>query len=250
MKIRVSPRAGFTLIELLVVISIIAILAGIALPAFTQVIEKGNQTKALSNAKQIYMGLKLFAGDFDGEFPNKKWVTGKTYGATGLDALSGNSTSNDAFRWIVPEYIKSENIFYIAKSRWSTGIPDENTSSGHALEGGENHWAYVINLSDTSNPNLPVIADGFKSATTATYSAVETEQGGLWKGKAAIVVRVDGSGKVEKLSKIEGQTASTIELVGPVGETEQKNIFTTHTDNWLSTTQVPVNPEAAGGGAG
>ena len=57
MKKRMS--AAFTLIELLVVITIIAILASIALPAFTSVQQKGKQTKALSNAKQIAIALRL-----------------------------------------------------------------------------------------------------------------------------------------------------------------------------------------------
>lgn len=240
MKIRVSPRAGFTLIELLVVISIIAILAGIALPAFTQVIERGNQTKALSNAKQIYMGVKLFAGDYDGEFPNKVWQANTSYGSANTN-LTATSTSNEAFRWIVPEYIKSENIFYLAKSRWSSLTPDENTADGEALKGGENHWAYVRSLTDTSNPNLPLIADGF-STVLGVYSPDETARGGLWKGKAAIVVRVDGSGRVEKLQT---QGTNAYKLWGPVGAAAENDVFMTQTANWYTNNQSPLNPEPA-----
>ena len=48
---------AFTLIELLIVVTIIAVLASIALPAFNGVKERGDQTKDLSNAKQIALGL-------------------------------------------------------------------------------------------------------------------------------------------------------------------------------------------------
>ena len=45
--------SAFTLIELLVVITIIAILASIALPVFNGVTERANQTKDLSNANRL-----------------------------------------------------------------------------------------------------------------------------------------------------------------------------------------------------
>lgn len=231
MKLRLTPREGFTLIELLVVISIIAILAGIAVPAFTGVIERGNQTKDLSNAKQIYLGLKLYGTDNDGKFPNIPWTADNT----GTGEIEN---SNQAFQHVVPDYIKSEKIFYLAKSAWTPKAPDENIASGKALEGGENQFAYVTNLTDTSNPNFPLIADGF-GATPGVYATDETAKGGVWKGKAAVVIRVDGSGKVEKVKSTDQK------VYGQTGQTGDKDIFATVDDGtWLSSTgkQVPVNP--------
>jgi prepilin-type N-terminal cleavage/methylation domain-containing protein len=59
-------RKGFTLIEVLVVIAVIAILAGIMFPVFSQVREKGRQVMCLSNQKQIGMALRMYQQDYDG----------------------------------------------------------------------------------------------------------------------------------------------------------------------------------------
>ena len=56
-------RKGFTLIELLVVIAIIAILAAILFPVFARAREKARQTSCLSNAKQMGLGMMMYAQD-------------------------------------------------------------------------------------------------------------------------------------------------------------------------------------------
>ena len=81
--------SAFTLIELLVVIAIIAILASFALPAYTSVQERAQQTKDLSNAKQIVLALKQFASDNNGAFPSK--APGADYNAA--SALTSSSVS-------------------------------------------------------------------------------------------------------------------------------------------------------------
>jgi prepilin-type N-terminal cleavage/methylation domain-containing protein len=59
-------KTGFTLIELLVVIAVIALLAGLALPALQQSREASNQTKCLSNMRQLSAAYLLMVADKDG----------------------------------------------------------------------------------------------------------------------------------------------------------------------------------------
>ena len=217
---------AFTLIELLVVIAIIAVLASIALPVFSTVQERGAQTKDLSNAKQIGLGLKLYAGDNDGQFP----------------AVAASATANDAFAKLVPQYIPTEKIFYLAKSKWTPALPDEvfGTDAAGAplatnVAAGENNFAYVNNLTDTSNPNFPLVADGFVAATPGTYTNDETAKGGVWKGKKAVVVRADISANVEKCN-------SAFKVLGKTGAATDADIFAS-SSTWLAATQTALNPK-------
>ena len=194
-----SPKtqSAFTLIELLVVISIIAILAGIALPVFSEVQVKGAQANVLSNSKQVGLACRLWADDYNGTYP------GFELDQNGKLTAKQMSDSNSAFAQLFEAgYMKNEKIFFCTKSKFTPVPGDEKfTNSGDILKAGENHFAYVLGHSTTSNPNYPLIADGFASEGTHTYDTNPEKKGGVWKGKKAIVVRVDNSAEIAIVNK-------------------------------------------------
>ncbi|MFI3327342.1 MAG: prepilin-type N-terminal cleavage/methylation domain-containing protein [Clostridia bacterium] len=60
-KAKLKNSKGFTMIELIIVIAIIVILAAIAVPTFAGFIDNANKTSATSEARNVYMALKIIA---------------------------------------------------------------------------------------------------------------------------------------------------------------------------------------------
>jgi len=65
---RRGPEKGFTLIELIVVIGVIAILAGLLLPALAQAKDRSRAIKCVGNEKQMGVGMELYIQDY-GYYP-------------------------------------------------------------------------------------------------------------------------------------------------------------------------------------
>lgn len=63
-------RAGFSLIELLVVVAIIAILAAVLFPIYTNSIKAASRSKCQSNLKQIMSAFESYTADYSGCYPN------------------------------------------------------------------------------------------------------------------------------------------------------------------------------------
>lgn len=62
-------RRAFTLVEMLVVIAVIAILAGLLLPAIAKSKDKARDIQCLNNLRQLGSAVFLYAGDHDQMLP-------------------------------------------------------------------------------------------------------------------------------------------------------------------------------------
>lgn len=177
---------AFTLIELLVVIAIIALLAGVCTPVYQKAVMSGQQTAAMQNARQIGLGLRAYANDFGGAYP------------TGTNSYGQQiTTSNDAFRSLIPTYIDNEQIFVVTRSLDGPKADNVINPSTEILKAGENHYAYVAGLNSSSNSLWPLVMDGANAQ--GIYSTDEGSLGGVWNGTKAIVINTDSSAHIVPL---------------------------------------------------
>jgi prepilin-type N-terminal cleavage/methylation domain-containing protein len=156
MKVNRKTRGAFTLIELLVVIAIIGILASSAMPAYNGIQERAKRTKDVNNIKQILLGCRAFAADWEGIYPSFDPDADQSGGGGGEDD-SEFTTSTDAFNVLIPDYIDTEIVFWIQTKHPEKVQPPKEDGT---LEAEENVYCYVTGLTDTSFSRSPLVADG------------------------------------------------------------------------------------------
>lgn len=224
-------RSAFTVLELIVVIAVVLVLAMMFIPAVNGELLKARQVSTIHKAKSIHITLLAFASDHNGVFPTQINEDGDS-GAN----LAPIKTANDAYADLIPRYISSEKVFCIPGSAWCNSTPpDEVISPGKKLERGENGFAYVPGLTSTSNANFPLVADGFKDRQPGVYTTDQKAKGGLWKGKYAIVIRVDGSAAIATVSPTD------CKVYGKIAPDTRGDIFAP-APGWLEEKNRPLNP--------
>ncbi len=88
-------KRGFTLIELLVVISIIGILAGLALISFSAGQKQARDTARKSDIKQFQNALEIFANKSNGLYPSRITASGDDASTTLCSDLGLSSCPED-----------------------------------------------------------------------------------------------------------------------------------------------------------
>ncbi|MBK1835493.1 type II secretion system protein [Roseibacillus ishigakijimensis] len=219
-------RSGFTLVELLVVISIIVVLAGLAVPTAMKALAKAEQVTGINNVKGIKSALDLFASDFDGEYPSDSTAeeimeisddnvggSSSRGGASrlnpsrGLDSshdlgargsrggrggASSDKPSNYYFTQLMGHGLDNEELFYLKSFKKAFILKKPNNDK--QIDQGENVWGYTKNLQQTSSSHIPIVFDSPISTGDSPKFSKK-----VWDGKI-IVAKLDSSTRTEMIA--------------------------------------------------
>ena len=181
-----------------------AVLAGLAVPAFNGVQEKARLLQAGNNARQIIIAMKAYAGDHNGQYPDAH--------------ESKPQTSNEAFRLLIKNgLIDDERFFGIGQAGQTDNNIGEAPDYAEALQSGENLWAMVKGVTDSSSGSMPLIFQApivgqWPPAWNVT-SEMREGAGNGYKGGKVIIGRNDGSVMPESLEQAKGEN---LRLVVPL----------------------------------
>lgn len=149
--LRKTEKRNFTLVELLVVIAMIAILAGMLLPALAIAREKAKGIQCASNLKQVGTAWKFYSGDWDCNMPvyeagsvtksKKSWM-----GCKG-DKAGGKYGSNSVYEWDLRLGYMADYLAPTAIRSLKCPVMEQKTSTDDELTvTGSGGYAYNVNI--------------------------------------------------------------------------------------------------------
>jgi general secretion pathway protein G len=145
-------KSGFTLIELLVVISIIGILAALAVVSYSTAQKEAKDTARKSDLKQYQTSLEQFANQGTGLYPAHT-------SAVSADSICGSNDLNLSITCPVDSKNGTDPYGYYYVSNGTSGITATRYALYAHLESSSNYWIVCSNGTTVTKSSLPSISD-------------------------------------------------------------------------------------------
>ena len=183
---------SFTLVELLVVISIIGLLAGLAVPAIQGGLDKAKQQVDVSNIRQCGIVAFSYANDNEGN-----------YNGTNTNAV----TSTAFFTNLVSLGVLNSTKI-LAGNGYTAALTTNNILSNNIA------WGYNSGLTASDDGNLPLFISKNVGKSLQTFSNIIISAATVgWKSKGIVVFRIGNNAEFIKTGTA-GSTPGNVTISG------------------------------------
>lgn len=157
-----TRRNAFTVVEMLVVITIIALLAGLLLPAVQMAREAGRRASCLNNLSQIAKGAVNYSTTHKYLPPSRSWAT-RSLGPNGKFPNVATIDETQAYSWVQPM------LAYIGREDMRAELEAITDPGDQALYGQDIRFESLICASDTHEEEGRSALDYAINAGRANY---------------------------------------------------------------------------------
>ena len=180
--LKLSKANSFTLVELLVVISIIGLLAGMAVPAIQGGLDKAKQGVDVSNLRQL--GIMFFseANDNNGIYRRNTELTNTNVGTT-LNVIRG---------------MFADKVLTSPKILSGNGVVAATTTNNIAAA--NIAWAYGNGCDTSDDGEIPILISKGTDATFGTADVTPDKTKCPWKDKGVAMYYIGNSAAFKKAS--------------------------------------------------
>lgn len=209
-----KPRlqSAFTLIEMLVVISIIALLAALAVPAISSALVKGQQTGTMNNARQLFLAGQQMALDGAANSDPNLAFPGDYNGAAGSTNAPITKLSEYLSKLVQNNYLQTGDVQKLVNAPGASCTATGGTTAADGtftpitLSGNPALKVYKILDANSANTIFAVSANyTYNSQLTATTG---TGPNVPYGDKGFIVQRKGGDASIFKKNQATAATAT------------------------------------------